>query len=301
MRILGLPPVFDRSTHPRDVRHFLCPWDLERAHVPRDILVPTIRLPPALHPAANILCAAALLDGPHAFLGILRAPDPERPDVLAAEILTPQRLAQGAYVVGTSDHSEGFPLGQLPVIDLLSGLCLSSDLALSAFRVAIDRLHTRNFFPGAPSSPSAELSEDDIQGLAAALTGMVCSGIHGPGIRDPDSSDGASLPLGTAAWLLPVRLQGSDFAAIPQDRLDVIRAHFDGVLGHILLRPHANAVLQGIGGLFAPLLKDLVRFCATTLKEGDPGLETYRRVAASTSFLAATRQWEAAQAAEANA
>ena len=40
MRILGLPPVFDRSTHPRDVRHFLCPWDLERAHVPRDILVP---------------------------------------------------------------------------------------------------------------------------------------------------------------------------------------------------------------------------------------------------------------------
>ena len=118
---------------------------------------------------------------------------------------------------------------------------------------------------------------------------------RGPDLPDPNSSGGAPLPLGTAAWLLPVRLEGSDFSAIPQKDLNLIRSYFDEVFRLLLLRPHTHVILQGIGGIFAPLLKDLVRFCSTTLEEGDPALATYRGVATSASFLEATREWEAAR------
>ena len=108
-------------------------------------------------------------------------------------------LAQCSYTVGTSDHAEGFSLSHLPVVNLLSSLCLSSDLALSAFKSAIDRLHSRGFFPGAAESPSSELSEEDILDFSAALTGMVCSGLREVRAPDPNSAGRAPLPQGSAA------------------------------------------------------------------------------------------------------
>ena len=140
-------------------------------------------------------------------------------------------------------------------------------------------------------------SHQSSNALIKTANGLVCSGLNGRTIPDPHSTAGAPLPGGTAAWLLSTRLQGADPSAAPQRDIDLITE----VLELLLCRSHARIVLQGIGGLFSPLLKDLIRFLAVTLEEGAPGQATYRRVASSASFLAATRHWEAAQASESNA
>ena len=262
--------------------------------VSHDVLCSVDNLEAREHPIVSLLAAATLMRGLTIVGVVLRGSDPERPDLLQANLLTQGTLrGSGGLRVGTTDHLEGFPLREVSNAGALDGLCLQTQTALDALARSAKSL------PGLRPEHIVDLSENASISIAALLTGMAHAQTGSDSLAKAplpvcEDSD-VHLPAGTAVWLFPSRL-GESLLKLKPSEMTTLRLYFDTYM--VQASEEAPDYLLAISGILAPQVKDLVRLiCAghplsTPTGYADSTVRaSYLMVLKADNFQAATREW----------
>ena len=262
--------------------------------VSHDVLCSVDNLEAREHPIVSLLAASTLMRGLTIVGVVLRGSDPERPDLLTANLLTQGTLrGSGGLRVGTTDHLEGFPLREVSNAGALDGLCLQTQTALDALARSARSL------PGLRPEHIVDLSEDASLSIAALLTGMAHAQMGSDDLVKaplPVSADSdIHLPAGTAVWLFPSRL-GESLLTLKPSEMTTLRLYFDTYL--MQASESAPHYLLAISGILAPQVKDLIRLVGakdpplTPTSYSDSSVRSvYSTVLNADNFQEATRQW----------